>query len=106
MLPAEKHQEFRDLWADQTASTGYIREYFGVSWSVVQATRAHLGLPERANRTTFVWAPTEDEIVERAAQCRAKWSDQVRESHATARTARVRADVKRFTFDRKTMSFS
>lgn len=104
MIPECRHDEFRALWLDETASSGYIREVFKVSWKTVDNTRRFLGLPEREHRNCFVWAPSESEIEERAAEMRARWSPAVRDSRSSDRVQRV--EVQSFNYDRRSMSFS
>lgn len=106
MLPPDQHDEFRAMWLDATASTGYIREYFGVSWKTIDATRQHLGLEVREHRTTLVWVPSPEEIVERASQARERWSKLVRSGRASAETATPRVEIKQFCYDGRSMTFS
>lgn len=102
LIPAIRHAEFVELWNDRTATGGYIREFFGVSWCVVESTRLALGLPQRPSRSHDHWEPTEAEIEQRAAEARAKWSHD-RELSRQSAGSRRRYEVPVYSIDQREM---
>lgn len=105
IIPESRHEEFVRLWGDMTASGGYLREYFGVSWESMEATRIHLGLQTRPNKTHQCWEPGPEEIESRAAEARAKWGVH-RELGRQSSVSRQRAEVKTYNYDRRTGIFT
>lgn len=104
LIPAIRHAEFIELWNDETATGGYIRERFGVSWKVMEATRLALGLPQRPNKGHQHWVPLPMEIEQRAAEARAKWSLGREVSRQTAKSSQ-RYELPVFSYDGRTASF-
>lgn len=105
ILGRDKYHEFVALWNDHTATGGYIREHFGISYKAMEALRLELGLPERPNKSHEAWEPTPEEIETRAREARARWTDARRLKSETGRSRRS-VEIRQFSYDRKTMSFT
>lgn len=104
-IPESRYAEFIECWNDETATGGYIRERFGVSWAVMERTRLELGLPQRSSRSHLHWTPLPMEIEQRAAEARAKWGGKRERSRQTSQSTQ-RFELPVYSYDRKTMSFS
>lgn len=99
-----RSDEFRSMWIDVHASKGYISQRLRCTSKDLEWLRLELGLQEKVSPSHLpAWEPTEDEIQERLAEFRAKWSRRSRRSRETSDIPRS-PRLKEFSFCVKTMS--
>ena len=101
-----KLEEFKKLWADQTATRGYIRERIGCSYKDIEEVRKSLGLPDRQNSSHAIsWEPSEAEIEAKKREIQESWTPDKRASRETG-DSRQMVQLKNFHLNRRDMSFA